>query len=106
VDADGTLSKLPIALCEHQAYVVAAKRAWADVVEEVWSDSPTAGRLRDEAATLAELLEERFWWEKEGTYYLGLDGDKKPIESLASNPGHCSGPAPSCLSGPRAYAIG
>src|SRR5205807_692936 len=88
VDADGKLSKLPIALCEHQAYVVAAKRAWADVVEEVWSDSSTAGRLRDEAATLAELLEDRFWWEEQGTYYLGLDGDKNPIGSVASNPGH------------------
>ena len=88
VDADGALAELPIALCEHQAYVVAAKRAWADVVKEVWGDDATAGRLRDEAATLAELLEDRFWWEEEGTYYLGLDGDKNPIGSVASNPGH------------------
>ncbi len=88
VDADGNNPPLSIALCEHQAYVIAAKRAWAGVVEEVWDDTTTAARLRDEADTLAELLETRFWWEDEGTYYVGLDGDKRPIESVTSNPGH------------------
>ena len=29
-----------------------------------------------------------FWWEEEGTYYLGLDGAKQPIRSVASNAGH------------------
>jgi len=88
VDADGNLPPLPIALCEHQAYVVAAKRAWAGVVEEVWDDTGTASRLRDEADTLAERLETLFWWDDQGTYYVGLDGDKRPIESVTSNPGH------------------
>jgi glycogen debranching enzyme len=88
VDAAGNLPPLPIALCEHQAYVVAAKRAWADVLDEVWDDGAAAGRLRDQAETLAEQLETRFWWEDEGTYYVGLDGDKRPIESVTSNPGH------------------
>ncbi|MDQ3106887.1 MAG: amylo-alpha-1,6-glucosidase, partial [Actinomycetota bacterium] len=32
-------------------------------------------------------IETRFWWEEEGTYYLGLDGHKEPIESVTSNPG-------------------
>jgi glycogen debranching enzyme len=34
------------------------------------------------------MIEERFWWESEGTYYLGLDGQKRPIETVASNPAH------------------
>ena len=38
-----------------------------------------ARRLRAEAERLAAQIEERFWWEKEGAYYLGLDGDKRPI---------------------------
>ncbi|MCU1451659.1 MAG: amylo-alpha,6-glucosidase [Acidimicrobiales bacterium] len=88
VNGDGSPASLPIALCEHQAYVVAAKRAWADVIEDVYGDKAAAARLRDEAGRLADLLEERFWWEDEGTYYLGLDGDKRPIESVTSNPGH------------------
>jgi len=33
-------------------------------------------------------VNDAFWWEAEGTYYLGLDGDKRPIESVASNAGH------------------
>jgi glycogen debranching enzyme len=88
VAADGSLPSLPIALCEHQAYVVAAKRAWAAVVEEVYGDAERAAALRDQAERLRDQLEERFWWEAEDTYYLGLDGDKKPIESVSSNPGH------------------
>jgi glycogen debranching enzyme len=88
VHADGTLPSLPIALCELQGYVVAAKRAWAAVLEDAYRETTTAQRLRDEADRLAELIETRFWWEDEGTYYLGLDGDKQPIRSVSSNPGH------------------
>jgi len=88
VGADGAISALPIALCEHQGYVVAAKRAWADVLEAAYGDRVAAGRLREESAQLVELIESRFWWEEEGSYYLGLDGDKAPIESVTSNPGH------------------
>lgn len=45
-------------------------------------------RLSGEAARLADVIEERFWWEEEKTYYLGLDGHKRPIASVASNAGH------------------
>lgn len=88
VSSDGALAKLPIALCEHQGLVVAAKRAWAEVVEDVYGDRNFAVRLRSEANRLAAQIEERFWWEAESTYYLGLDGDKRPIDSVTSNPGH------------------
>jgi glycogen debranching enzyme len=91
VDAQGELAKLPIALCEHQGYVVAAKRAWARTLEEAYREKRAAGRLRAQADRLAELIETRFWWEAEGTYYLGLDGEKRPLESVASNPGHLLG---------------
>jgi glycogen debranching enzyme len=87
VGADGQLAKLPIALCEHQGLVVAAKRAWAGMLEQVYGDRRRAGRLRGEADRLADAIEQRFWWEDEHTYYLGLDGDKRPIESVTSNPG-------------------
>ena len=88
VMADGSLAKLPIALCEHQGLVVAAKRAWAEVVETALGDRALAARLRSQADRLAGAIEERFWWEAEGTYYLGLDGDKAPIDSVSSNPAH------------------
>ena len=76
VHADGSLPSLPIALCELQGYVVAAKRAWAGVLEDAYLDPGAAQRLRDEADRLAELIETKFWWEDEHSYYLGLDGDK------------------------------
>ncbi len=88
VHEDGSLPKLPFALCELQGYVVAAKRAWADVLEEAYGEHLAAQRLRDDAQRLADLIDTRFWWEDEGTYYLGLDGDKQPIRSVTSNPGH------------------
>jgi glycogen debranching enzyme len=84
---DGQLAELPIALCEIQGLVVAAKRAWASVLDEVYGESGAAGRLRDQAARLAGAIETRFWWESEGTYYTGLDGNKQPIRSVTSNPG-------------------
>jgi glycogen debranching enzyme len=87
LNADGSPARLPIALCEVQGLVVAAKRAWADVLDRVYGDTVAATRLLDEAGRLVELIEAKFWWEAEGTYYLGLDGDKRPIESVASNPG-------------------
>ena len=55
VNRDGTNAKLPIATCELQGYVVAAKRAWADVVEQAFDDLPPPPRLRDEADRLAEI---------------------------------------------------
>jgi glycogen debranching enzyme len=88
LDSKGVKAPLPIALCEHQGYVVAAKRAWAEVLESAFADDRGARRLRHEADRLAEMIEERFWWQAEGTYYLGLDGNKRPIETVASNPAH------------------
>ncbi|HVB02049.1 MAG TPA: glycogen debranching N-terminal domain-containing protein [Acidimicrobiales bacterium] len=88
VMSDGSHAKLPVALCEHQGYVVAAKREWAEVVESAFGERSQARKLRAEANRLADQIEQQFWWESEGTYYLGLDGDKRPIDSVSSNPGH------------------
>jgi len=88
VDPEGNDAELPVATCELQGYVVAAYRAWASVLERAYHDTAGAGRLRDAADRLADLVEDRFWWEDEGTYYLALDGDKRPVESVTSNPAH------------------
>jgi glycogen debranching enzyme len=86
--ADGTLAELPLALCELQGYVYDAKLRLADAYDVL--DRPAeAEQLRTEAAALFERFNDAFWWEAEGTYYLGLDGAKRPIRSVASNAGHC-----------------
>jgi glycogen debranching enzyme len=85
--ADGKVAPLSIALIELQGYVYDAKVRMAAIYDLL--DRPEdAVRLRREAKRLFERVNERMWWEAEGTYYLGLDGKKRPIESVASNPGH------------------
>ncbi len=85
---DGSLAALPIALCEHQAYAYQARLALADLCD-LMGRGADARRLRSDAAALRVRFNEVFWWEEEGTYYLGLDGEKRPIRSVASNAGHC-----------------
>jgi glycogen debranching enzyme len=86
-EADGTLAALPIALCELQGYVFDAKLRMAGIYDIL--DRPTdARRLRRQARELFDRFNERFWWEEEGTYYLGLNGRKEPIRTVASNAGH------------------
>ena len=41
------------------------------------------------AAALKQAFNEPFWLPDRGWYALGLDRDKRPIDSLASNMGHC-----------------
>ena len=59
----------------------------ADIYELLGRDGDAA-RLREEAAALYDRFNDAFWWEEEGTYYLGLDGAKRPIRTVASNAGH------------------
>jgi glycogen debranching enzyme len=87
VEADGTLAPLPIATCELQGYVFDAKNRMADVYD-VLGRPREARRLRRQAQRLYERVNEKFWWEEEGTYYLGLNGRKEPIRSVASNAGY------------------
>jgi glycogen debranching enzyme len=85
--ADGTLATLPIGTCELQGYVYDAKLRMGDIYESLGRPRD-ARRLRREAATLYERVNELLWWEEEGTYALGLDGAKRQIRSVASNAGH------------------
>ena len=85
--ADGTLAPLPIALIELQGYAYDARLRMAAMLE-VLNRPEEAERHRRKARRVYDLVNDRMWWEAEGTYYLGLDGAKKPIASVASNPGH------------------
>src|SRR5262249_2255588 len=48
-----------------------------------------AALLRRRAAELQERFEDRFWCEELGFYAFGLDPEKRRIETIASNAGHC-----------------
>jgi len=84
---DGSPVKGPKALCELQGYVFDAKRRAAEAAE-YFGDPVWAARLRQEAADLQRRFEERFWCEDLGCYAYALDGDKKPVKTIASNAGH------------------
>jgi glycogen debranching enzyme len=87
VDAQGRQAKLPIATIELQAYLYAARLAMAELADTLGHEG-LASEWRCKAAVLKATVEKRFWLDEEKFYALGLDGDKKPIDAIASNPGH------------------
>ena len=87
--ADGSLADGPIALCEVQSYVYAAKLAAAQLARAVAHEDALADELTRQAERLRDAFEERFWCEDIGTYALALDGQKRLCRVRTSNPGHC-----------------
>jgi len=87
---DGTLVKGPKALCELQGYVYDAWLRMAEIFDAI-DDPGRATQLRRKAAELFKRFNEVFWDEESGFYAFCLDGDKKPVLSVASNPGHLLG---------------
>jgi glycogen debranching enzyme len=86
--ADGTIAEPPIALAEVQGYVYAAYRARADLAAAA-GDLAGARLWRKKAKLLKRAFNERFWLPDRGWFAVGLDKDKRPIDSLTSNIGHC-----------------
>ena len=86
--ADGRLAEAPIALCEVQGYVYRAYRARAEIARHL-GDRRVAEDCETRAERLKVTFNERFWLEKEGFFAVGLDAEKRPIDSLTSNIGHC-----------------
>ena len=88
VHADGRLAEGPIALVEVQGYVYMAKLTIADVFDALGAPDRAEG-LREEARALRARFNEAFWNPTEGTFALALDGRKRQVASVTSNPGHC-----------------
>lgn len=85
--ADGTLARGPIALCEVQGYVYAAKRAAARIYSQL-GDIAARTELDRQADGLRKRFEERFWAPEIGMYALALDGEKRQCAVRSSNAGH------------------
>jgi glycogen debranching enzyme len=86
--ADGTIAEPPVALAEVQGYTYAAYVARAHFAREA-GDEALAHAWARRAADLKRTFNETFWLPDRGWYALGLDRHKRPIDSLASNMGHC-----------------
>jgi glycogen debranching enzyme len=85
--ADGELAQGPIALCEVQGYVYAAKRHAAALARAL-GDEPMAAHLDQAADRLQRDFEAAFWCEDLATYAIALDGAKRPCRVITSNSGH------------------
>ena len=85
---DGRIAEAPLALCEVQGYAYAAYRARAAIAERL-------GRADEviEYVQAADQLKERFnrdfWLTERGWFAVALGPNKEPVDSLASNMGHC-----------------
>jgi glycogen debranching enzyme len=88
VNPDGSLVKGPKALCELQGYVYSAWVRMAEVFDAL-GRADRGAELRTKAAALFERFNEAFWDEESGFYAYALDGEKKKVLTVASNPGLC-----------------
>jgi glycogen debranching enzyme len=85
--ADGSSPEGPIALCEVQAYVIAAKQHAAAMAVALGIPEEAA-HLARESEELRTRFEQAFWVEDIGCYALALDGAKRPCAVRTSNAGH------------------
>ncbi len=85
---NGALAETPIAACELQGYVYAAKMEAALLAECLGYDK-SAEALAADADQLKKRFEASFWDDHMGGYVLALDGKKRPCRVKGSNMGHC-----------------
>jgi len=85
--ADGRLAEAPIALCEVQAYVFAAKRG-AAVLARMMREPALAEKLDANADALQVRFNDAFWCGEIGSYAIALDGKKQQCRVRTSNAGH------------------
>ena len=86
LDAKGERPAGPIAAVEVQAYAYAACRSLAEVVarrDPAWSSS-----LATRAEQIRARFERAFWMPQRSFYAQALDGRKRQIRDVVSNPGH------------------
>lgn len=86
--ASGQLAEPPIALCEVQGYVYAAKCRAARMAQRLGFQK-RAETLQKEAETFKAKFVKAFWCPNIESYAIALDGKKKRCEVRSSNVGHC-----------------
>jgi glycogen debranching enzyme len=84
--ADGRMAEPPIALCEVQGYVYAAKLSSARIARAL-GDADLADRLNKDAEVLRQNFENAFWCPELEMYALALDGGKNQCRVRSSNAG-------------------
>jgi len=85
--SDRSLADAPIALCEVQGYVYAAKRGAASLAR-LLKELDLANTLDVSADALQARFNEAFWCDEIGCYAIALDGKKQQCRVRTSNAGH------------------
>jgi glycogen debranching enzyme len=86
IHADGSQPTLPLATIEMQGYLFAARLAMAELLTEE-GDLNAARHAREAAFELRRIVEERYWLPDDGFYAMALDGQKRQVAGISSNPG-------------------
>lgn len=86
--ADGREPQGAIALAEVQGYAWRALLECARLADSHWNDPEWADSLRRTARDLHHRFRQAFWMKDQDFPALGLDGDNRHIDALASNAGH------------------
>jgi len=84
--ADGSDASPPIALCEVQAYVYAA-RMEAATLARLLDDVSMAEEQERKARELKQRFNQAFWDDELSTFVLALDEKKRPCRVISSNAG-------------------
>nr|MBA2276820.1 amylo-alpha-1,6-glucosidase [Chloroflexia bacterium] len=95
-DRAGRQVRGAIAAVEVQGYVYAACARLAEVAARM-GDTAWAAELRERAERMRRTVEDLFWLEDDGFYAQALDGEKRRVDAISSNPGHllfCGLPSP------------
>ena len=86
--SDGRLAAGPIALCEVQSYVYAAKKGIAAVARDL-GNIRMAEQLDQDVIELKAKFSSAFWSDELSIFSLALDGEKQQCRVRSSNAGHC-----------------
>jgi glycogen debranching enzyme len=86
---DGHLAEPPIALAEVQAYAFGAHRAMAGLFACLEDQASAQDQAKLAEQVRARFVERLAMEDELGPFWaMGLDADKRPIETVTSNPGH------------------
>lgn len=88
VDRHGKIATGPIALCEVQAYVYAAKVRMSELAR-MRQTNDLATRWQQEAQSLKQRFNHDFWIADRQFIAMALDGAGKQVDGIGSNPGQC-----------------
>ncbi|GAB4260503.1 amylo-alpha-1,6-glucosidase [Thermincola ferriacetica] len=88
IDPQGEIPDGPIALVEVQGYYYKALQDAAELYE-LTGNQAKARELKDKARALRSNFLRDFWLESKGFLAYALDGQKRTVETIVSNPGQC-----------------